>query len=352
MSLTSLLTDKSSRLVHFMGDQFPGTGEALIAYRVRLPIGVEAVRPQLAAGVKPAWSTLGIAIDNRLRLALTPRGLKTGAVARGVGGIVERYLRLRGAGRDIASAIPAVFAHDGSPIEDELILAGYDESLAPFGLEISRALLRAGIALLGEADRIVKQHHPHDRTRSVLLPSDVERRLDSICYAAAWYEETFRAATIFPGTVLGDATATLTLDGLLTAVPEYVIDDMAQVVGLAVDGLATIRDAASPDQVNVGPTFAGSPLVGGADADWIAGALLCDVKSTTTPRRLEARDVWQLIGYTLLDYDDRHGIKQVGWYLSRLGRLVSWDLSDFLRILKARAPIAELRFDLKKRLED
>lgn len=334
-----------------MADQFPGTADALTIYRARLPVGVEAVRPALLAAVKPAWSTLGIAIDHRLRFALSASGLSGGAVTLGVGGIVERYLRSRGAGRDLSSAIPAVYERDGSPIEDELILTGYEDSLAPFGLETGRALLRAGIGLLNEAQRLFKQHQPYDRTRSVLLPEEIEERLDRVCYAAAWYEETFRAATVFPGTVLGDAGETVTLEDLLTSVPDYVLIDIAQVVGLAEDGLARVRSATSPDDVTTAPTFAGSALVGGADADWIAGGLLCDVKSTTTPRRLEAKDVWQLAGYALLDFEDRYAIKQVGWYFSRLGRLISWDFPELLRILRARGSVADLRLQLKNRLE-
>ena len=351
MSLTSLLTDKSSGLAQFMADQFPGTANLLSAYRARLPVGIEAVRPALPAGVKPAWSTIGIAIDYRLRFALSAVGLNRGAVAKGVGGIVERYLRSRGAGRDLSTTIPAVYDRDGSPIEDNSILTGYEDALTPFGLNTGRALHRAGIALLNEGDRIIQEHQPHDRTRHVLLSENVETRLDRVCYAIAWYEETFRAATVFPGTVLGDAKETLTLEGLLELVPEYAVTDMAQVVGLAEEGLATIRSAATPDDVEIAPTFAGSKLVAGADADWIAGGWLCDVKSTITPRRLDTRDVWQLVGYTLLDFDDRYAINHVGWYLSRLGRLISWDLPDLLGILQARASVARLRIQLKERLE-
>ncbi|MCW0216517.1 MAG: hypothetical protein OJJ54_24475 [Pseudonocardia sp.] len=133
------------------------------------------------------------------------------------------------------------------------------------------------------------------------------------------------------------------LDELLTGVPSYAVEDIAAVVGLADAGLASVRSACTPAEVFAGPTFAGSQDVGGADADWIAAGLLVDVKSTAKLDRLDPNHVYQLAGYALLDYDDRYQIERVGWYLTRAGWLVTWDLAEFVALLGTSRPVAELR---------
>lgn len=70
----------------------------------------------------------------------------------------------------------------------------------------------------------------------------------------------------------------------------------------------------------IGPTFAGSRLVGGAGADLIAAGLLLDLKVTLGDKRrdgtrrlsLNTAEVHQLVGYTLLDFDDTYRISEVG----------------------------------------
>ena len=55
-------------------------------------------------------------------------------------------------------------------------------------------------------------------------------------------------------------------------------------------------------------------ILSGADADLIVGDLLLDLKATATAtKRRRREDFLQLIGYVLLDYDDRYGIR-VGIY--------------------------------------
>jgi hypothetical protein len=113
--------------------------------------------------------------------------------------------------------------------------------------------------------------------------------------------------------------------------------------GLADAALADVRASCAPSAVHIGPVFAGSGDVGGADADWIAAGLLVDVKATATPEKVSREDVHQLVCYALLDYDDRYGIERVGWYFARAGWLVSWDLDEFLGLLGASRPVGDLR---------
>lgn len=77
--------------------------------------------------------------------------------------------------------------------------------------------------------------------------------------------------------------------------------------------------------------FVGSPLVGGADADWLIGDTLIDCKvygSLTLPRLRGF--LHQLLGYVMLDLDDTLKIRHVGIWLPRQKRMQTWSLSYLL----------------------
>jgi hypothetical protein len=77
------------------------------------------------------------------------------------------------------------------------------------------------------------------------------------------------------------------------------------------------------------PTFAGGADVGGADGDLILDDCLVEIKTTLDPRW---RRAWldQLLGYVLLDYNDRYGIRSIGVYLARQRILVRWPLVEVI----------------------
>jgi hypothetical protein len=177
----------------------------------------------------------------------------------------------------------------------------------------------------------------------VLLPPHAEDRLIRCCYCAVWFEEVFRGGRLSPGTPVGQADVPGDLAPLLVQVPDYAVADVRDVVGLSEVGLASVREHNGPDGIVVGPTFDGSHDVGGADADWIAGHTLVDVKSTIRPLNLDTRTIHQLLGYLLLDYSDVYRIEAVGLYLSRVGHLVTWPVEEFLALTGATESLTDLR---------
>lgn len=79
------------------------------------------------------------------------------------------------------------------------------------------------------------------------------------------------------------------------------------------------------------PGFAGSGLVGGADADWVIGETLIDCKVYGSLSVPKLRDfIRQLLGYVMLDSDDRLGIRHVGIWLPRQGMTPRWSLARLL----------------------
>ncbi|GEP26457.1 hypothetical protein E3O11_12875 [Cryobacterium levicorallinum] len=88
---------------------------------------------------------------------------------------------------------------------------------------------------------------------------------------------------------------------------------------------------ANGDRFEPNPVFAGSRLVGGADADWLVGGVLIDSKAYAelTVPKLRAF-LRQLLGYVMLDLDDSLHIRTVGVWLPRQGLTRTWELEMLL----------------------
>jgi hypothetical protein len=304
MSLTSEIKAKRSVLSVFLEEELPGLANVRTAYRSVRP-NRPTVRPTPPDGTRVQYGTIGAALDHRLRFAFSDTLQENSAVAAGIRIAANPQLG--------------------------------------FPLPVAKALSHAGSELLSELRKIVAEVKPHDRSRPILLPDTAEDYLSRLCYVAAWFEELFRTGRAWPGTPLGNADGTITLSSLLAAVPAYAVDDLRSQAALADRALEGIRSQTKTDAVILGPTFTGSNDVGGADADMIIGTLLVDVKSTVKAESLAREEIYQLIGYTLLDYENRYGIEEVGLYLSRLGWLATWPLDTFLSLLGAKKTLPELR---------
>jgi hypothetical protein len=77
----------------------------------------------------------------------------------------------------------------------------------------------------------------------------------------------------------------------------------------------------------IGPTFTGSMHMPG-DGDLIAGNLLLDLK-TSIKNALDGKDVYQLLTYLLMDWDNEYDLSEVGIFNARYGYLATWKTSDF-----------------------
>ena len=105
MSLTSQLDDRDSPVSRFMAAELPGLSEWQAAYRALRAAHIDALRPEPPGGVRPAWGTLGQAIDHRLRYAFADQGEPSSAVSAG--------MMLAAAGPDTAVTGAIALAADG-----------------------------------------------------------------------------------------------------------------------------------------------------------------------------------------------------------------------------------------------
>jgi hypothetical protein len=103
--------------------------------------------------------------------------------------------------------------------------------------------------------------------------------------------------------------------------------DLAAVGRVAVDDYIELRDAL---ELHIGPTFAQSAALGGADADVVYDGHLLDFKSSAETKVISRRDVWQLAGYLLADTQHTYGIHTVGIGALRWRRRLLWPVQEFL----------------------
>lgn len=120
-------------------------------------------------------------------------------------------------------------------------------------------------------------------------------------------------------------------DELLALAPDDALDQLAGIRRVFEDVLAT-ELAKRPGAWALGPTFSGSKLMKG-DADLIAAGLLLEVKTTKAKPALSKIELYQLLGYALMDLDDAFGLDSVAIFNARYGYLATWDLVDLLQSL-------------------
>jgi hypothetical protein len=206
-----------------------------------------------------------------------------------------------------------------------------------------RAVGAAALRVLELLAQLLETEAPARRLGLLLAPP-AEERLGRMLMVCGWLEEVFRTGRIWPGSALDRLVAAGADDAeqLLAAVPKAAVDDL-------VATLTCCATARQWDRLRVrrpvvcGPTFAGSNLVGGADADVIVGGLLVDIKATVCPERAKSEMFRQLLGYVLLDTDDRYQLTGAGIFLARHGVLIDWTLPKLLALAGATLPLDELR---------
>ncbi len=111
-----------------------------------------------------------------------------------------------------------------------------------------------------------------------------------------------------------------------------VLSDIGQLISANRAQLVAWKDDVSSGmKLESNPTFSGAYLVDGADGDWIVGDTLvdCKVYSEITPAKLHAY-ILQLLGYVMLDLDDRYAVRNVAVWLPRHRAFAGWSLTLLL----------------------
>jgi len=165
------------------------------------------------------------------------------------------------------------------------------------------------------------------------VPSLIEEEeLARYCYGLALFDGIVRAG-LLPGSPLTRFDPAQGENGILALAGGDVVADLVALGHDFVEDATPFKGM--PFSGN--PTFGGSIDVGGADADFIIGDVLFDLKTVSDVTSSGWRKwLTQLVGYTLLDYDDRWSIRGLALWLPRQRRVIGYPVGLFV------LPLADL----------
>jgi hypothetical protein len=169
-----------------------------------------------------------------------------------------------------------------------------------------------------------------DPTKRRLSDGD-EIELDFLCLALAKLEINFRS-----GGRLSDADIMMLSKAALAQDIEELLKllaghfDEAVLVDLKLLSEMFYRrwNKMFGSRVVLNPMFSGSLDVGGADADLLVQGTLFDLK--TSKRPIDKKEIYQLLGYAILDLNDKYKIKGLGLYFARHGFTIRWGIQELL----------------------
>ena len=176
------------------------------------------------------------------------------------------------------------------------------------------------------------------------LQAKDEELLIRYCFVLALYEQCYRAG-LWPNSLLFTLGNKPTVEDLLNLPrPDWIVD-----IGFLMIKAITFFEHYSYKEAIVNPSFTGSMMtVGGADADLILDGCLIDIKSTSKAK-ISNTDLYQIIGYALLDSLDTFEIHSLGLYMARQGELIKWTIPELLdRVMDGHPePLDQLREELQ-----
>lgn len=285
MTLTSHLKLKNSPVRIFLHDRFPNT--KIIINEIRaVGNATTTIRPETIV----PWSLIGTAIDFRIRGYFAP-----------------------------------ITFHGFPPLQD----SWDEEDFMVFFMETSQQLESRASELYSAGPSLKR--------------SD-EEWLCRFCVVLAMFDHEFRSGRMPLEVALLNPKFTR-LEAFLSVIPQECVNDLCQ--------MSLAFYSASADLLRqpfvLNPTFDGSPDVGKADADMIINTFLIEIKAAVSFKVSRPEWIYQLIGYSLLDYNNIYKIDTVGFYLARQGVYIRWSLEEIMEKLsgKEAPPLAELRLEFK-----
>ena len=193
------------------------------------------------------------------------------------------------------------------------------------------------------------------------LEADEERLLSAYCVVLAQIESVYRTSGRWlphlpPG---GTGKVRPEAEPLLQLAPEATVEDVVNLSRSASDAMSPLIPYVSNGSLpyHPNPVFAGSSAIGGADADFIIATTIFELKTMKVLDAAAVRNaLLQLLGYSLLDYDDEYEIRRVGIYFARHGWVKAWPLWELVFppgdvIQRSRAGTEPTEKEITARLE-
>jgi hypothetical protein len=245
---------------------------------------------------------------------------------------------LRGGGTKEPCAVPPVPGTDhglvgtavGYLLSAHLRADALDRTVATSAAMLLDGPLRRAKISPSAIERLVVARITELQPSQRILDSEQWSELCRLVAILARFEQYFRAGpSVLPYLAEPLKTRGHNLDELAhSLINEPSMRDLDTLGRITVEDHLSIPEAS---ELHIGPTFAQSLPLGGADADLIYDGTLVDLKSTSQARIIGRDEVWQLIGYLLADTDDSYSIARVGFAALRRRRSIIWPSQELVR---------------------
>jgi hypothetical protein len=253
----------------------------------------------------------------------------------------NRELRAGGTGEPCV--VPSVPGADrglvgttvGYVLSAHLRADGIDATVATSAARLLDSALRRAPTRPSVIERLTVSRIGELRPWTRELPEDEWIELARLAGILARFEQFFRAGpAVWP--YLGPPLRKF--HGDLNELASALLDaptlmDVCTLSRCTVEDHLSIREVT---ELHIGPTFAQSGPLGGADADLIYDGTLLDLKSTSTARVLGRIELWQLLGYLFADTGDAYRIRQMGFSALRRRRTIFWPSQELIDMLAGR----------------
>jgi hypothetical protein len=328
--LTAQISSKDSFVRRFIDDSFPDLGAISRACNKTLKdqglVELKSVHEHRAVTM-----LVGTAIDFRVRAYFNRHIFETGAVMRG--------LTLLRSCKEFKK--PYIEPGRDSNIEvvgDDFYWEHFEIIENPW---YWRRRKRVAERLISSFRSFVANVRPERRR----LTPEAEERMGRYCILFAYLDWIGRSpigSSAFERMVrLGSPK----VGNMLRAVDASVVADL---VSLSIKFYKQQRGLLKKfKKVVIGGNFAGSEDVGGADFDMLVDGCLVDFKATQKPK-ITTKDLRQLVGYWLLDFDDAFKIRSVAIILLRHGYTQEFEIERDL--LTADIQSTGLRMNFRNEL--
>lgn len=303
MSITRSLKEPEGPVRQFISEHFPNTRSITRAANLELK-EADTIRPEEAVG----WGTVGIAADQLIQFHL---GHPSGHLRDQRHGVQVGTIFLRSEGGIQLDEL-GIHLEKGQSVLGDVV--------PEFFSELEEVLSRS-------------------RQGSVHLGKEDEDLLCRCCVVLALFEQMGRGM-LSPQTPLVNPTPAKSVEELLSRIPDSWVEDLRNISRAFCESQRGFISGAN--SVTFAPTFEGSAVSGRSEADLLVDGVLLEIKTTVTPK-IKADMIYQLLGYTLLDYADEYEIRWVGVYMARQAYLVRWELSELLSDLGCEKSLKELR---------
>jgi hypothetical protein len=179
-----------------------------------------------------------------------------------------------------------------------------------------------------------------------------------ISIVLAWYERIYREGAIPPEIVYAMGEPKLG-PALLRSVPTPERDDVKQLID-SIDDIWHMSEMSLMLEYNPNPIIPNANWVGGADADWIFSDTLYDCKCSWKARPFTEKHLKQVVGYALLDWDNKLELTGLGWYYARQKTRIEYPIEKLITdVAGKRAELKEIlqkqylaRIDLLTKAQD